>query len=124
MTHLTCQNNTTPQLLRKVMEEFVGLNYDSCSPSQSPVREKSPAHHDQGRSPPRSRSASPPSRMNTITPRPLTMSDAEFSCLKNREKRSHNRRMRSRNLLQEKHLVDVMQELYTQVFFSPPPLFT
>lgn len=104
------------------MEEFIP--YDgSRSPSPimreesrsaSPVmRERSPTQ----RAP--SRSASPGrvivENNASLLVRALDVTDTEYRKLGNREKRSYNKRMRTRNLLQEKHLVTIMQELYEQV---------
>jgi len=113
------------------MEEYVPY-YESYSRSRShsPNIRKSVERARSGSPPIRNspvgvRSVSPPVSRRSVSPphKPspsIEVTDDTFKNLKNREKRSYNKRMRERNLLSEKHLIDLMQELLAEVrlFFS------
>jgi len=65
------------------------------------------------------RSRSPERRLSLsrgASPVPtITMSDAEYSKLKNSEKRSHNKRLRAQELTMEMRHLRLTQQLYEQV---------
>jgi hypothetical protein len=103
------------------MEDLIEIRY-----SNSSSRSRS-------RSPERQESILPERRKSPVRLLPLTvlaadvvvkkdtmeveieMNDTEFISLKNSEKRSYNKRMRERQLLAEKHLLNLTQELLGQV---------
>ena len=103
------------------MEDYDEVRYSSSrSPSPVPERKRSRSPEPR-KSPARLLSLSPPPvpdrasvKKNTMEVE-IEMKDCEFMSLKNSEKRSYTKRMRERNLLAEKHLVSVMQELLGQV---------
>jgi len=85
------------------MEEYIAPDYDS-SPCMSPERQRSPS----------------PLHSPVKERRGEKLTDEEFLRLKNREKRAYNKRIGGLNLLREKHLVTLMQELLEEVCHHSP----